>query len=104
MTSIIGHRGPNGCGHFVSGPVGLGHRRLSVIDLDGGAQPMVEEASGRVIVYNGEIFNYRALRQNLKAAGVEFRTKSDTEVLLKLANPAVAKWAHDLNGLFAFAL
>lgn len=104
MTSIIGHRGPNGCGHFVSGPVGLGHRRLSVIDLDGGAQPMVEEASGRVIVYNGEIFNYRALRQNLKAAGVEFRTKSDTEVLLKLANPAVEKWAHDLNGMFAFAL
>ncbi|MBB6091644.1 asparagine synthase (glutamine-hydrolyzing) [Povalibacter uvarum] len=104
MTSVISHRGPNGHGFFIDGQVGLGHRRLSVIDLDGGGQPMIDEPSRRVIVYNGEIFNYRELRETLKNGGTSFRTKSDTEVLLKLANPAVESWAHELNGMFAFAL
>jgi len=104
MTSVISHRGPNGHGFFIDGHVGLGHRRLSVIDLDGGAQPMIDGPSRRAIVYNGEIFNYVELRESLKNRSVSFRTKSDTEVLLKLANTSVDSWAHDLNGMFAFAL
>jgi asparagine synthase (glutamine-hydrolysing) len=104
MTSAISHRGPNGQGTFIDGNVGLGHRRLSVIDLDGGVQPMHDRASGRVIVYNGEIFNYRELREELRSGGVVLTTKSDTEVLLHVVTPAVDNWVHRLNGMFAFAL
>jgi asparagine synthase (glutamine-hydrolysing) len=104
MTRAISHRGPNGHGFFIDGNVGLGHRRLSVIDLEGGAQPMIDEAAQRVIVYNGEIFNFRELREELRGAGASFKTKSDTEVLLFMANAAVDSWVHRLNGMFAFAL
>ena len=103
MTRAISHRGPNGEGFFIDGNVGLGHRRLSVIDLEGGVQPMIDQTTQRVIVYNGEIFNFRELREELRG-GAEFKTKSDTEVLLRLANPTVHRWVHRLNGMFAFAL
>jgi asparagine synthase (glutamine-hydrolysing) len=104
MTRSISHRGPNGEGFFIDGNVGLGHRRLSVIDLEGGAQPMVDRSTNRVIVYNGEIFNFRELREAFRASGAEFKTKSDTEVVLRMANPTVDSWVHRLNGMFAFAL
>jgi asparagine synthase (glutamine-hydrolysing) len=105
MTSSLAHRGPDGEGVFTQGPVGLGHRRLSVIDLSSaGAQPM-ESADGRfVISYNGEVFNFRELRAELEALGHRFHSKTDTEVVLV----AWAQWGaaalERLNGMFAFAV
>ena len=89
MTSRLAHRGPNGWGKFIVGNVGLGHRRLSVIDLEAGAQPMTDATTGRTIVYNGEFYNFAAVRSELLAQGVTFRTRSDTEVLLKLQRIAL---------------
>lgn len=104
MTRALAHRGPNGQGLFVDGNIGLGHRRLSIIDLEGGTQPMHDAASRRVIVYNGEIYNYQELRDQLRAEGVALRTKSDTEVLLHLACSDMDRWVRRVNGMFAFAL
>lgn len=104
MSERISHRGPNGAGVFVDKNVGLGHRRLSVIDLAGGAQPMTECQSGHTIAYNGEFFNYMAVREQLRAQGASFRTRSDTEVLLKLASQPFPGWLRRVNGMFAFAL
>ena len=84
MRDLVTHRGPDDAGNHLDGPVGLGHRRLSIIDLGGGHQPM-STADGRLtIVYNGEIYNYRQLRRELEAEGAQFRTNSDTEVILQL--------------------
>lgn len=105
MTDIIAHRGPDGEGHWIDGGVGLGHRRLAIIDLSpSGHQPM-QTADGRfVISFNGEIYNYRELRTELEARGRQFHSKSDTEVLLV----AFAEWGtralDRLNGMFAFAI
>ena len=107
MTAALFHRGPDGEGYFhASGPGGasLGHRRLAIIDLAGGRQPMTSADGRWTIVFNGEIYNFRELRTQLEAAGVGFRTKSDTEVLLE----TWARWGADalekLRGMFAFAL
>lgn len=105
MTDAIAHRGPDGEGHWVEGPVGLGHRRLAIIDLSPLAhQPMVSIEHRYVLTYNGEIYNYRELRSELEAAGYWFRSQSDSEVLLA----ALSHWGTDaltrLNGMFAFAL
>lgn len=105
MTDAIAHRGPDGEGHWIEGPVGFGHRRLAIIDLSpAGHQPMVSADHRYVITYNGEIYNYRELRTELQAAGYWFHSQSDTEVLLH----ALAHWGTDalvrLNGMFAFAL
>lgn len=104
MRDIVAHRGPDDADNFIEGPVGLGHRRLSIIDLGTGHQPM-QTADGRfTIAFNGEIYNYRELRRDLESKGVAFRTQSDTEVILELhrlhANDAV----RFLNGIFAYAL
>lgn len=104
MTKQLQHRGPDGEGVFVDGPAGLGHRRLAIIDPDGGAQPLSNE-DGRVhVTYNGEIYNYRDLRTQLKGHGHNFRTSSDTEVLVH----AWEQWGTDcvqhLRGMFAFAI
>jgi asparagine synthase (glutamine-hydrolysing) len=105
MSQLLAHRGPDGSGLVVRDErVGLVHRRLAIIDLsDAAAQPM-RMPSGIEIVYNGEIYNYLELRQELEGAGVTFRTESDTEVLLA----AYERWGTDclarLNGMFAFAL
>ncbi|MGO2718900.1 MAG: asparagine synthase (glutamine-hydrolyzing) [Brachybacterium tyrofermentans] len=104
MNSALAHRGPDGEGLFVDGETGLAHRRLSIIDVAGGAQPMTTADGRYTIVYNGETYNYLPLRAELEELGHTFRTDSDTEVLLE----AHAEWgtaAYDrFNGMFAFAI
>ena len=100
-------RGPDGAGSWVSpcGRAGLAHRRLSIIDLsDAGAQPMHFPEAGLSIVFNGEIYNYRALRDGLLRRGARFRSESDTEVLLHLYRERGAGMVRELRGMFAFAL
>ncbi|WP_198371313.1 asparagine synthase (glutamine-hydrolyzing) [Roseomonas rosulenta] len=104
MTAAIAHRGPDGSGFVREPGIALGHRRLAIVDVEGGAQPM-ESGDGRfVIVFNGEIYNHAALRAELEASGQGFRTRSDTEVILA----AWRAWGEDslgrLVGMFAFAL
>src|SRR5688572_28329342 len=77
MTDALGHRGPDGSGHFIDVRTALGHRRLAIIDREGGAQPMSNHA-GVWIVFNGEIYNHRSLRADLRSRGYAFRTTSDT--------------------------
>jgi asparagine synthase (glutamine-hydrolysing) len=84
MTDALAHRGPDGRGIHVDGFIGLGHRRLSIIDLSARArQPMKTEAGDCVITYNGEVYNFKALRQSMRTDGVAFQSDSDTEVVLK---------------------
>lgn len=104
MTDVLAHRGPDGRGVHIDGPVGLGHRRLAIIDLENGAQPM-SDSSGRFhITFNGEIYNYRELRLCLETKGHTFRTKSDTEVLLHSYMEYGENCVDRLNGMFAFAV
>ncbi|MEY3367589.1 MAG: hypothetical protein RI973_744 [Bacteroidota bacterium] len=103
MTDAIAHRGPNAEGHWVEGPVALGHRRLSIIDLSTEANQPLWDATGRyAIVFNGEIYNFSAIREEL--SGYPFRTKGDTEVILA----AFQRWGesclHRFFGMFAFAI
>jgi asparagine synthase (glutamine-hydrolysing) len=106
MSSSLLHRGPDDEGLYINSRVGLGHRRLSIIDIAGGRQPMKSQDTGslQVIVYNGEIYNYRELRRELQGLGHTFKTESDTEVLLH----AYGQWDHGcterLQGMFAFAI
>jgi asparagine synthase (glutamine-hydrolysing) len=104
MAGVLRHRGPDGSGRFIQGDVALGHRRLSIIDLEGGAQPISNEDGSLQIVFNGEIYNFIELRRELEAAGHAFRTRSDTEVIIH----AFEQWGLDavrrFNGIFAFAL
>ena len=105
MTDAIAHRGPDGEGQWIEGDVGLGHRRLAIIDLSpAGRQPMISADHRYVLSYNGEIYNYRELRTELEAEGYWFRSESDSEVVLY----ALAHWGADallrLNGMFAIAL
>jgi len=105
MTDAIAHRGPDGEGHWVEGNVGLGHRRLAIIDLSpAGHQPMVSADHRFVLSYNGEVYNFRELRSELEARGFWFRSGTDSEVVLN----ALAAWGvqalERLNGMFAFAL
>ena len=100
-------RGPDGSGEWVSpaGTLGLGHRRLSIIDLSAaGAQPMTSADDALVVTFNGEIYNYQALRRELEARGRVFKSHSDTEVLLHLYALKGAAMVNDLCGMFAFAL
>jgi asparagine synthase (glutamine-hydrolysing) len=104
MTDRLAHRGPDGEGFYVKGPVGLGHRRLSIIDLSTGAQPMVSASGSTWITYNGEVYNYRELRDELIALGCEFRTTSDTEVILAAYEVWGVGCLDRLRGMFAFAI
>ena len=104
MRDAQRHRGPDEAGLYLGEGVGLGHRRLSIIDLSHGQQPMVDEAAGLALVYNGELYNFPALKTELEAMGVVFDSRSDTEVLLRA-------WQHwgeacltRLVGMFAFAI
>jgi len=105
MTGLIAHRGPDDQGIFTDGRLGLGHRRLSILDLSpDGHQPMKDKESDCIIVFNGEVYNYIELREELKTLGYVFRTQTDTEVVMK----AYAAWgescAERFNGMWAFAL
>ncbi len=102
MSTLLSHRGPDAHGHWCNGAVGLGHRRLSVIDLEGSLQPMTTADGRHAIVFNGEIYNYRQLRETLR--GTVFRTNGDTETLLCLATSDRADWLDSLIGMFAFAV
>ncbi|MCK5480210.1 MAG: N-acetylglutaminylglutamine amidotransferase, partial [Gammaproteobacteria bacterium] len=105
MTGKLARRGPDASGHYFSGQLALGHRRLSVIDLsERSNQPMVDETLGLVLVFNGTIYNYPELREGLRAKGYKFFSDGDSEVILK----AYAEWGEDcpthLHGIFAFAI
>ncbi len=104
MCGRLAHRGPDGEGYFVDGSVALGHRRLSIIDLEGGAQPLGNEDGSVQIVFNGEIYNFPELMDDLKRRGHHFRTRSDTEVLVHLYEEAGERLPEYLNGMFAFAI
>lgn len=104
MADTIAHRGPDGEGYFIDAYVGLAHRRLSIIDLEGGNQPMFNERKTISIVFNGEIYNYIELKEELKKLGHSFSTSSDTEVVIK----AYEEWGFacqdKFNGMWAFAI
>ncbi len=105
MTDAIAHRGPDGEGHWIEGNVGLGHRRLAIIDLSpAGHQPMVSADHRYMLSYNGEVYNFRELRKELETKGYWFRSKTDSEVVLN----ALAEWGPKaldrFNGMFALAL
>ncbi len=104
MVAVMNHRGPDGDGMFVDHEVGLGHRRLSIIDLGGGAQPIGNEDGSVQIVFNGEIYNYVELRKELQAFGHIFKTKSDTEVIVHAYEQWGAASVKRFNGMFAFAI
>jgi asparagine synthase (glutamine-hydrolysing) len=104
MRDVATYRGPDDCGIYIDGNVGLGHRRLSIIDLGGGHQPMADAGNRYWIVFNGEIYNYRPLREELIAKGYAFRTHSDTEVILQLYADRGEDCVQALNGMFAFAI
>lgn len=104
MSGSLAHRGPDGEGFFVEDQAALGHRRLSIIDLEGGRQPMTNEDGSLVIVFNGEIYNFLDLRPELERQGHAFQTRSDTEVLLHLYEQHGEAMTERLNGMFAFAI
>jgi asparagine synthase (glutamine-hydrolysing) len=104
MTEALAHRGPDDAGYFVKGRVGLGHRRLSIIDLSGGKQPIFNEDRSAVIVFNGEIYNHRDLATALAAAGHTFKTRSDTETILHAYEEYGDDCVDRLRGMFGFAI
>ena len=104
MLHAIRHRGPEVAGIYLDGPVGLGHDRLSIIDLEGGLQPIGNEDGSIWIVCNGEVFNYIELRHELLARGHVFRTGSDTEVIVHLYEESGPDCLHRLIGQYAFAI
>ena len=97
MTDAIAHRGPDGEGHYTDGPVGLGHRRLAIIDLSpAGHQPMLSADGRYVLTYNGEIYNFQELRIELESLGHQFHSRTDSEVVLQ----AYARWGGGLRNPF----
>ena len=104
MCDAIYHRGPDEWGHFVKGSVGIGMRRLSIIDLAGGTQPIHNEDQTVWIVFNGEIYNYRDLRSSLEKKGHNFYTNSDTESIIHLYEQYGEDCVKHLRGMFAFAI
>ncbi|WP_336775421.1 asparagine synthase (glutamine-hydrolyzing) [Paenibacillus sp. MMO-58] len=104
MTDVMIHRGPNQSGFWVEGKIGLGFRRLSIIDIQEGNQPLSNENESIWIIFNGEIYNYNELRRLLEAKGHRFKTKSDTEVIVHLYEEYGQKCLNYLRGMFSFAL
>src|SRR6266576_4741347 len=104
MTDSIAHRGPDDEGYFFSGRLGLGFRRLSIIDLAGGHQPMSDSEETVWLIFNGEIYNYRELRAELQSEGHQFRTNSDTEVIIHGYKQWGADVLNHLNGMFGLAI
>lgn len=104
MSLRLRHRGPDGHGVYLQGPIVLGHRRLSIIDLQSGGQPMSNEDGCVWVTYNGELYNFRELRQQLKAEGHFFRTSSDTEVIVHAWEQWGERCVERFRGMFAFAI
>ena len=104
MRDVLHHRGPDGEGLWMEGPVGLGHRRLAIIDVEGGAQPMPNEDESVWVVLNGEIYNHAALRPWLESRGHRYRTRSDTETIVHLYEEEGERCVERLQGMFAFAV
>src|ERR1017187_3269382 len=104
MTNALAHRGPDDAGYFVESQVGLGHRRLSIIDLSGGRQPIFNEDRSAAIVFNGEIYNYRELAAVLTSAGHTFKTRSDTETILHAYEEHGDDCVDQLRGMFGVAI
>ena len=106
MTNTLHKRGPDETGYYINKHIALGHKRLIVIDPEGGKQPMIEKYSfgEYVIVYNGQIYNFDEIKQSLISQGFEFNTHSDTEVLLKAYIFYGKDVVHHLNGIFSFAI
>ena len=104
MCDVMAHRGPDDSGIYLDGLAGLGHRRLSIIDLSGGHQPMANEDQSIWIAYNGEVYNHAEMRPGLEAAGHRFANRSDTEALLHLYEEDGPEMVHKLRGMFAFAI
>ena len=104
MADAIIHRGPDSSGYYAKDRVGLGFRRLSLIDLEGGNQPLFNEDNSIALICNGEIYNYRELREELIGQGHAFRTKTDVEVLVHLYEEKGIEFLNRLNGQFAFAI
>src|SRR5688500_8577206 len=104
MRDIIAHRGPDGAGLHVDGYAALGHRRLSIVDLAGGHQPLANENDTIWVTYNGEIYNHASVRPVLEAAGHRYRTKSDTETTVHAYEEWGDECVHRFRGMFAFAL
>jgi asparagine synthase (glutamine-hydrolysing) len=104
MGDVLAHRGPDGQGTYIDDHCGLIHRRLSIIDVAGGAQPIYNEDGTKLIIFNGEIYNYRQLRTNLERKGHSFKTNSDTETILHLYEEEGIKCVNSLNGMFSFAI
>ena len=104
MMDAIAHRGPDGQGQFIEGPAALGQRRLSIIDLEGGKQPMFNEDQNLAVIFNGEIYNFQELTAELMRAGHTFATRSDTEVLLHGYEQWGKEMLQKLRGMFTFAI
>ncbi len=104
MSDILHHRGPDAGGVFVDGNIGLGHRRLSIVDVDHGVQPMFNSDRSCSIVYNGEVYNHADYREDLIARGYEFQNRSDTETILHLYEEHGRDCVDHLRGMFAFAI
>ncbi len=104
MTSAQAHRGPDDYGYFIENNVGLGHRRLSIIDLSGGKQPMFNEDGSVVVVFNGEIYNFADLTGDLISRGHQFTTRSDTETIVHAYEEYGVECMKDFRGMFAFAI
>lgn len=105
MTDVIAHRGPDGDGFYTEGPVGLGHRRLAIIDLSpAGRQPMANETADLIITYNGEVYNFQELQVELQALGHRFQSKTDSEVVVHAYEEWGEKCVDRFNGMFAFAI
>src|SRR5574337_283549 len=104
MTGRLRHRGPDDEGFYAEGPIGLGFRRLSIIDLEGGRQPMSDDTGTVRVAFNGEIYNFPELKAELESLGYVFRTRSDTEVIVH----GYRQWGADvldrLNGMFGLAV
>jgi asparagine synthase (glutamine-hydrolysing) len=104
MRDCLTHRGPDGSGLFLDGAVGLGHRRLSIVDVAAGQQPMTNEDATLHIIFNGEIYNHADFRAHLEARGHRYQTRSDTETILHLYEEHGAKSVEHLRGMFTFAI
>jgi asparagine synthase (glutamine-hydrolysing) len=104
MRDVQFHRGPDGGGNFVDGQIGLGHRRLSIVDVSHGGQPMFNEDKSLVIIYNGEVYNHADYREELEAKGHIYQTHCDTETIIHLYEEYGERCVEKLRGMFAFAI